>query len=48
VRKEKLFYDNLEKTKIKVETRQQLIEYFCNDVKNLEELIKKDLNHWLK
>jgi len=47
-KKEKLFYDNLEKTKIKVETRQQLIEYFGNDVNDLEELIKKDLNHWLK
>ena len=33
---------------MKPETKNQLIDYFKDDILKLEKLIDKDLQHWLK
>lgn len=39
---------NLGKQKMKEETRRYLIQIFKEDISKLQDLIKKDLTHWLK
>ncbi|MBI5603279.1 MAG: sulfotransferase [Deltaproteobacteria bacterium] len=39
---------NLVKPEMKPETRQELINYFHDDILMLQDLIKRDLTHWLK
>lgn len=46
--KEQLFDKNLVKPKMNPETRKMLIEYFREDILNLQTLINRDLSNWLK
>ncbi|MFT4804277.1 MAG: hypothetical protein ACI9YE_001479 [Psychroserpens sp.] len=48
VLKEQLFNKQLQKAEMKPETKQQLIDYFKEDILKLEKLIDRDLQHWLK
>jgi len=44
----KLLQKNLEKPQMKPETREYLKKLYREDILKLQELIKKDLSHWLK
>ena len=46
--KERLFNKQLQKVEMKPETKQQLIDYFEEDILKLGKLIDRDLQHWLK
>jgi hypothetical protein len=46
--KNQLFNKQLQKSEMKPETKNQLIDYFKDDILKLEKLIDKDLQHWLK
>ena len=43
-----MFNKQLQKSEMKPETKNQLIDYFKDDILKLEKLIDKDLQHWLK
>lgn len=44
----KLKEKNLEKQQIKPKTRQFLSDFFCEDIQKTENLINRNLSHWLK
>jgi len=44
----KLLQKNLKKPQIKPETREYLIELYKEDILKLQDLIKRDLSHWLR
>lgn len=44
----KLMEKNLQKTFIDEESKKELLSYFKDDIKKTEQILKKDLNHWLK
>ena len=46
--KNKLLQKNLEKPQMKPETREYLINLYREDILKLQDLIKRDLSHWLK
>lgn len=46
--RKEMFTSNLQRVKMKEETRKYLIDVYSEDIQNLQRLIKKDLSHWLK
>jgi hypothetical protein len=46
--RESIRQKNLEKPKIKSETRNMLVNYFREDIQKLSEFLQSDLNYWLK
>ena len=39
---------NYKKPEIDIQTKNKLINYYDNDIRNLESLIKRDLDSWLR
>ena len=41
-------FKNIKKPKMLTEEKKYLIDYYKNDIIKLQELLNKDLSHWLK